>query len=130
MASIIDELAATGRYRPDATAPVAHQPRALAQALVAVAEMSDCERPLETAADAGVAFQVPFGVPTAEVEVTLTKDGIRIDQVFVATDVGIALDPRNIEAQLESAVIFGLSAAERGEITLDKGGGTAQLPPI
>jgi isoquinoline 1-oxidoreductase beta subunit len=35
--------------------------------------------------------------------------------------VGIALDPRNIEAQLQSAVIFGLSAAMFGEISFAKG---------
>ncbi len=46
---------------------------------------------------------------------------MKIDQVFVAADVGTALDPRNIEAQLQSAVIFGLSAAVFGEISFDKG---------
>ena len=38
-----------------------------------------------------------------------------------AVDVGTALDPRNIEAQLQSGVIFGLSAALYGEITFAKG---------
>jgi isoquinoline 1-oxidoreductase beta subunit len=55
------------------------------------------------------------------VEVTATRDGLRVDKVFVAADVGTALDPRNIEAQLQSAVIFGLSAAMFGEISFAKG---------
>jgi isoquinoline 1-oxidoreductase beta subunit len=51
----------------------------------------------------------------------MTSTGVRIDQVFVAADVGTALDPRNIESQLQSGVIFGLSAAMFGEITFAKG---------
>ena len=47
--------------------------------------------------------------------------GVKVDRVFVAADVGLALDPRNIEAQLQSGVIFGLSAAMFGEITFEKG---------
>jgi isoquinoline 1-oxidoreductase beta subunit len=35
--------------------------------------------------------------------------------------VGTALDPRNLEAQLQSGVIFGLSSALYGEITFAKG---------
>ena len=46
---------------------------------------------------------------------------MKIDKVFVAADVGTALDPRNIEAKLQSAVIFGLSAALSGEITFANG---------
>jgi isoquinoline 1-oxidoreductase beta subunit len=55
------------------------------------------------------------------VEITMTKGGVKIDKVFVAVDVGTALDPRNLEAQLQSGVIFGLSAALYGEITFAKG---------
>jgi isoquinoline 1-oxidoreductase beta subunit len=69
-----------------------------------------------------VAFHLSFGVPVAEViEVTASPDGVRVDQVFVAADVGTALDPRNIEAQLQSGVVSGLSAAMFGEITFAGG---------
>jgi isoquinoline 1-oxidoreductase beta subunit len=84
--------------------------------------MSNWDKPLSKGRGRGVAFHLSFGVPTAEVvEVSITKDGVRIDQVFVAADVGTALDPRNIEAQLQSGVIFGLSAAISGEITFAQG---------
>jgi isoquinoline 1-oxidoreductase beta subunit len=84
--------------------------------------MSAWSRPLEKGRGRGVAFHFSFGVPVAEVvEVTMTQAGIRIDKVFIAADVGIALDPRNIEAQLQSGVIFGLSAAMFGEITFANG---------
>nr|WP_293998349.1 molybdopterin cofactor-binding domain-containing protein [Sphaerotilus sp.] len=55
------------------------------------------------------------------VEVTATADGIRIDQLSIAADVGTALDPRNVEAQLQSGALFGLSAAVFGEITFADG---------
>ena len=55
------------------------------------------------------------------VEITVTQQGVKIDKVFVAVDVGTALDPRNLEAQVQSGVIFGLSSALYGEITFSKG---------
>lgn len=70
----------------------------------------------------GVAFSISFGVPVAEViEVENTDAGIRLTGAWIAADVGIALDPRNIEAQLSGAVIYGLSAAMNGEITFTDG---------
>ena len=70
----------------------------------------------------GVAFVMAFGVPAAEViEVADTPTGIRIVKAFAAVDVGIALDPRNIEAQVQSGLNFGLAAAITGEITIRDG---------
>ena len=122
MESFMDELAAQAGTDPMKLrlSLINHEPSR--QVLAAVAEMSGWDKPLEKGRGRGVAFHFSFGVPTAEVvEVSVTPDGIRIDQVFVAADVGTALDPRNIEAQLQSAVIFGLSAAMFGEITFAKG---------
>lgn len=63
-----------------------------------------------------------FGTTVAEViEVSQTATGVRIDKVYCAADVGIALDPRNLEAQMSSAIIYGLSAAMMGEITFADG---------
>lgn len=122
MESFVDELAAQAGTDPMTLrlSLIDHGPSR--QVLAAVAEMSGWGRSLEKGRGRGVAFHLSFGVPTAEVvEVTMTKDGIRIDEVFVAADVGTALDPRNIEAQLQSGVVFGLSAAMFGEITFDQG---------
>ncbi len=70
----------------------------------------------------GVAFTYSFGAPTAEiVEVRQSAGGIRIVKVWAATDVGIALDPRNIRGQIMSGIIYGLSAAMMGEITFSDG---------
>jgi isoquinoline 1-oxidoreductase beta subunit len=122
MESFMDELAVQAGTDPMKLrlSLINHDPSH--KVLAAVAEMSEWSRPLEKGRGRGVAFHFSFGVPVAEVvEVTMTKDGIRIDQVFIAADVGTALDPGNIEAQLQSGVIFGLSAAMFGEITFAKG---------
>lgn len=70
----------------------------------------------------GVAFCLSFGVPVAEViEVENTDAGIRLTGAWIAADVGTALDPLNIEAQLSGAMVYGLSAAMTGEITFTDG---------
>jgi isoquinoline 1-oxidoreductase subunit beta len=70
----------------------------------------------------GVAFALAFGVPTAQiVEIEQTGGRIMVRDVWVAADVGVALDPRNLDAQLISGVNYGLSAAIGEEITLTDG---------
>jgi isoquinoline 1-oxidoreductase beta subunit len=89
--------------------------------LKAVAEMSDWGRNAPNRAK-GLAFCMSFGVPVAEVvEVENTPEGIRLTNIWAAADVGIALDPGNIDAQLQGAIVYGLSAAIRGEITIADG---------
>jgi isoquinoline 1-oxidoreductase beta subunit len=122
MESFIDELAAQAGTDPMKMRLSLLNHESSRKVLMAVAEMSDWDTPMHKGRGRGVAFHLSFGVPTAEVvEVSVTKDGVRIDRVFVAADVGTALDPRNIEAQLESGAIFGLSAAMFGEITFANG---------
>ncbi|MFP4570664.1 molybdopterin cofactor-binding domain-containing protein [Rhodosalinus sp.] len=66
----------------------------------------------------GVAYCLSFGVPTAEVvEVTATGDGIRIDAVYIAAEVGRVLDPVNFEAQMTGGALFGLGHAMFSELT-------------
>ncbi len=73
----------------------------------------------------GVAFCLSFGVPAAQViEVENTPAGLRITNAWAAVDVGIALDPSIIEAQVQGGMVYGLSAAISGEITF--AGGHAQ----
>jgi isoquinoline 1-oxidoreductase subunit beta len=90
--------------------------------LEAVGEMSDWSSDLGPNRGRGLAFTLAFGVPVAEVvEVTNTEDGIRIDKVFVAADVGRVLDPVNFEAQVQGGVIFGLGHAMNCELTYRDG---------
>lgn len=122
--SFIDELAhAAGRdpleFRLELMRPE-HPPSAAV--LQAVAELSDWASPKRPNTGRGVAFTHSFGTPVAEVvEVEQRASGIAIARAFIACDPGLALDPSIIEAQMISGLIFGLSAAVHGEITLAKG---------
>lgn len=70
----------------------------------------------------GVALHQSFGSIVAEVAEVSVQDGeIRVHKVTCAVDCGIAVNPNIIAQQLESAVIFGLSAALMGEITIKDG---------
>ncbi|WP_380052963.1 molybdopterin cofactor-binding domain-containing protein [Falsihalocynthiibacter sp. SS001] len=90
--------------------------------LEAVGEMSDWGSPMAEGRGRGLAFTLSFGVPVAEVvEVTNTDDGIQIDKVFVAADVGRILDPINFENQVQGGVIWGLSHAVMSELTYSDG---------
>lgn len=90
--------------------------------LETVAEMSDWGGDLGPDRGRGLAFTLSFGVPVAQViEVTNTQNGIRIDKVFVAADVGRVLDPVNFEAQVQGGVIFGLGHAMNCELTYKDG---------
>jgi isoquinoline 1-oxidoreductase beta subunit len=67
--------------------------------LEAVGEMSNWGGDLAPGRRRGIAFTLAFGVPVAQVcEVKSGEDGIRIDKVFVAAEVGRVLDPVNFEA--------------------------------
>lgn len=83
--------------------------------IAAVAEMAGAPVPGEAR---GVAFVHCYGSPVAMIlDVSgSAESGVRIERVRAAIDVGTALDPRNIEAQVVSGIVFGLSAAISGEI--------------
>ena len=88
----------------------------------AVAALSNWGAPLPKGRARGFAYALSFGVPVAEViEVEQTDAGIKMTNIWAAVDVGIALDPRIVESQVQSAIVYGLSAAIRGEITFADG---------
>ncbi len=90
--------------------------------LEAVGEMSNWGEALPNGTGRGVALVHSFGVPTAEVvEVTATDDGIRINKVWVAADVGRVVDPVNFENIVQGGVIWGLGHAINSEITYSDG---------
>jgi isoquinoline 1-oxidoreductase beta subunit len=70
----------------------------------------------------GIAFAMSFGVPVAEVvEVTATDAGIRMDNVWVAADVGRVVDPVNFEGLVQGGVLWGLGHAIHAETTYVNG---------
>ena len=64
-----------------------------------------------------------FGTYLAEVaEVSVAEDGeVHVGQVVCACDCGIVVNPDTVQAQLQSAIIFGLTVVLYGEITLKNG---------
>lgn len=119
--SAVDELAHLAGVDPllFRMRQMAHLPSI--KVLEAVAEMSGWGSPVPGRAK-GVAFCLSFGVPVAEViEVEQTDAGLAMTGAWAAADVGVALDPRNIEAQVQGGMIFGLSAAIAGGITFEDG---------
>lgn len=71
----------------------------------------------------GIAVGEAFGSYVAEVaEVSIDKDrNIRVHRVVCAIDCGVVVNPDTVAAQMESGIIFGLTAALKGKITLARG---------
>ena len=70
----------------------------------------------------GVALHQSFGSIVAQVaEVSVEGLEIRVHRVVCAIDCGIVVNPNIVAQQMESAVVFGLSAALGGEITIEEG---------
>ena len=88
----------------------------------AAGEMCDWKGPLGQGKGRGVAYVESFGVPVCEViEVTATERGIRIDNVWVAADVGPVLDPVNFENLVQGGVVWALGHAMNCELTYQGG---------
>ena len=92
------------------------------------ATLADWGTPLAPAADGaartrGIALHASFGAVVAQVaEVSLAADKqIRVHRVVCVIDCGMAINPNLVRQQVESAIVFGLSAALHGEITIRKG---------
>lgn len=122
--SFIDELAnAAGadpvRYRLDL---LAHNPRAR-KVLELAAEKAGWKGAKQGAAGRGVSVQFAFGTYMAMVVdvVSGPENEIRVPRVVCAVDCGVVVNPDTVRAQVESAVVFGVSAALYGDITLKDG---------
>jgi isoquinoline 1-oxidoreductase subunit beta len=87
------------------------------------AEKAGWGQPLPQRVGRGVSLQFDFGTYMAQVaEVEVAKDGaVRVRRVVCAVDCGTVVNPDTVRAQIQSAVIFGITAALYGEITLRKG---------
>jgi isoquinoline 1-oxidoreductase beta subunit len=122
--SFLDELAAAGGKDPVELRRhlLADSPRRLAVLNLAV-EKSGWGTPLPNGHARGIALLDGFGntivVQVAEVSIEAKK--VRVHRVTCAVDCGVVVNPAIVESQMESAIIYGLSAALMGEITLKDG---------
>ena len=127
--SFIDELAAAAKKDPleYRRALLTKQPR-YRGVLELAAEKAGWGRTAPAAGvHRGIAVAQSFGTYVAEVaEVSVGADGVaKVHRVVAAVDCGMTVNPAIIQRQIESAIVFGLSAALYGQITL-KGGQVEQ----
>jgi isoquinoline 1-oxidoreductase beta subunit len=121
--SVIDELAhAAGRdpleYRRRL---LAGHPRHL-RVLELAAERSGWGKPLPTGRARGLAVNESFGSFVAQVaEISVENNAVRVHRVICAIDCGICINPEGVRAQMESGIVYGLSAALYGRISLKEG---------
>jgi isoquinoline 1-oxidoreductase beta subunit len=122
--SFIDELAAAAKQDAVAyrRALLGKSPRAKA-VLDLAAEKAGWGQPLPKGTGRGVSLQVAFGSWLALVaEVEVSKAGtVRVQRVVCAIDCGTVINPDTVQAQIQSGIIFGATAALYGEITLKDG---------
>jgi isoquinoline 1-oxidoreductase beta subunit len=119
----MDELAGAAGKDPLAFR-LDHLPREsrLRGALQLAADKAGWGKPLPAGRGRGIACHTSFGSHVAEVaDVSVEKGRLRVHRVVAAVDLGIALNPDSVEHQVEGAIVYGLSAVLRGEITLSKG---------
>jgi isoquinoline 1-oxidoreductase beta subunit len=122
--SFMDELAAAAKQDPVAyrLALLEKSPRAKA-VLALAAEKAGWGQPLPERVGRGVSLQFVFATYMAQVaEVEVSKDGaVRVRRVVCAVDCGTVINPDTVQAQVQSAINFGITAALHGQITLKDG---------
>jgi isoquinoline 1-oxidoreductase subunit beta len=86
------------------------------------AEKSGWGKPLPSGHGRGIAAHFSFDSYVANVvEVSVVNGNLRIERVTSAVDIGTAVHPSGVRAQVESAIIYGLTAALKSEITIQNG---------
>ncbi|RZJ25312.1 MAG: xanthine dehydrogenase family protein molybdopterin-binding subunit [Haliea sp.] len=122
--SFIDEIAFATKQDPLALRRklMASHPKHLA-VLNAAAERAGWGKPLPAGVFRGMAQTMGFGSYVAAVaEVSVDKEGVlKVHRIVAATDPGNAVNPQQIEAQVEGSFAYGLSAALYQECTVKDG---------
>lgn len=120
--SFIDELAHEQQQDPlqYRRSLLQQHPRALA-ALDQVATMANWGHPLPGCAQ-GIAVHKSFGTWVAQIaDVLVDGTRIQVKRIVCAVDCGLVVNPDTVKAQMEGGMIFGLTAALLGKITLRDG---------
>ena len=93
-------------------------------------------QPMPPGKGRGVSLQFAFGSYLSQVaEVAVDEKGnVRVERIVCAVDCGLPVNPKMIDAQIQSGTIFGLTAALRGAITIKDGrveqGNFDSYPPL
>ena len=122
--SFVDELASALKKDPFEFRRelLAGKPRHL-KVLETVAKEAGWGQPLPAGSARGIALRASFGSIVAQVAEVAVTDGktLQVKRVTCAIDCGPVVNPAIVRAQMESGIIYGLSAALYGEITLANG---------
>ncbi|GAB4055885.1 xanthine dehydrogenase family protein molybdopterin-binding subunit [Spirosoma litoris] len=121
--ALIDELATLAQKDPVdyRRSFFKNHPRHLA-ALNLAAEKAEWGKPLPTGQFRGVAVCEAMGSYVCQiVELSIVDRQVRMHRVVCAIDCGLSVNPDGVRAQMESGIVYGLTAALYGEITLEKG---------
>jgi isoquinoline 1-oxidoreductase beta subunit len=121
--SFIDELAVTAGKDPleYRRALLAKEPRFL-RVLAIASDKGAWGKPLAAGRSRGVAVMEGYGTYLAMITEVSTKGSqIDVHKVTIAADLGSMVNPNIVRQQIESSVVFGLSAVLFGEITLKDG---------
>jgi isoquinoline 1-oxidoreductase subunit beta len=122
--SFMDELAAAAKHDAVAyrQALLDNSPRAKAVLELAAAKAGWGE-PLPERVGRGVSVQFVFATYMAQIaEVEVSSEGaVRVRRVVCAVDCGTVVNPDTVRAQIQGAVIFGITSALYGEITIKDG---------
>ena len=122
--AFIDELAAAAKkdpfeFRRDL---LGKSPRHKA-VLELAAEKAGWSKPAPAGRGRGIAVMDAFGSVLAQVtEVSVDARGnVRVHKIVCTVDTGWVINPDTIKAQMEGGIVYGLTAALKGEITIDNG---------
>ena len=121
--SFIDELAANAKQDAVAyrMALLQGQPRFL-NVLKQAADKAGWGTPAAAGRFRGVALMEGYDTYMAQVaEISMVDGAPKVHRVTVVADLGLMVNPDTVEAQIQSSIIFGLSAALWGEITVEQG---------
>jgi len=124
MESYIDELAhAAGKDPVQFRRALLSHRADFIRVLDTVAEKGDWGRPLPAGHGRGIAIHECYDTIVAQVaEVSVDKQGaVRVHRVVAAVDCSQVVNPSIVEAQLEGGIIYGLSAALFGDLTVKDG---------
>ncbi len=121
--SFIDEMALAAGKDPVQLRRelLAHRPD-FQQVIDLLVEKSDWGKPMPKGKGRGVAMHESYDSLVAMVaEVDVTGGEVKVERVVIVCDCGTVVNPRGVETQLEGGMIYGLSAALFGEITVKDG---------
>jgi isoquinoline 1-oxidoreductase beta subunit len=121
--TFIDELAAAAKQDPYEyrRSLLGNAPR-YRGVLELAATKAEWGTPLAAGRARGIAVHKSFESYVAQVaEVSVSDGDVRVHRVVCAVDCGMFVNPDTIEAQMQSAIVFGLTAALKGAITIDRG---------